>query len=214
MQEGRRCGPPLLAVGIDGTKSPGAMPSTTEVTQLLRAYSGGDQAALDALMPLVYDHLRRLAHVRLRAERPDHTLNTTALVHEAYLKLVHINQVAWQDRAHFLAIASRVMRRVLIDYARQRRAQKRGGGQQKVALDEDVLISDTYAESLVDLDEALQRLALMSPRQSQVLEFRYFGGLKLEETATALGVGLTTVKSDLRFARAWLAQELGEDRIP
>ncbi len=190
------------------------MPSTTEVTQLLHAYCGGDQAALDALMPLVYEHLRRLAHARLRAERPDHTLGTTALVHEAYLKLVDVKQVAWQDRAHFLAMASRVMRRVLIDYAHKRRAQKRGGGQQKVALDEDVLISDTYAEALVDLDEALQRLAAMSPRQSQVLECRYFGGLKLEEIAAVLEVGLTTVKSDLRFARAWLAQELGEDPIP
>ena len=193
---------------------PGAMPSTREVTQLLRAYSDGDPDALDALMPLVYDHLRRLAHARLRAERPDHTLGTTALVHEAYLKLIDVNEVAWQDRAHFLAIASRVMRRVLIDYAHKRRAQKRGGGRQKVALDEEMLISDAHAEALMDLDEALQRLTALSPRQSQVLECRYFGGLKLEEIAAALDVSLTTVKNDLRFARTWLAQELGEDPMP
>lgn len=190
------------------------MPSTKEVTQLLRAYSDGDQDALDALMPLVYDHLHRLAHARLRNERPGHTLNTTALVHEAYMKLIDINQITWQDRAHFLTMASRVMRRVLIDYAHKRRAQKRGGGRHQVVLDDDVLISDAYAESLMDLHDALKRLATISPRQSQVLECRYFGGLKLEEIAAALDVGLTTVKSDLRFARAWLAQELGEDRIP
>ena len=178
-----------------------------EITQLLFAYREGDQEALNQLLPLVYDQLKRLAHARLRGERTDHTLNTTALVHEAYLKLVDINRVQWNDRAHFLAMASRQMRRILIDYALMRKAQKRGGDAQKEALDEERLISDEQAESLLEFDDALRRLAKSHPRQSQAMALRHFGGLTLEEAGEVLGVAPATVMRDLRFAEAWLADE-------
>jgi RNA polymerase sigma factor (TIGR02999 family) len=183
--------------------------SGLDITGLLRRVNADDRAAFDTLVPLVYGQLRRMAHDRLRVERSNHTLNTTALVHEAYLELVEVDQPSWQDRAHFLAAASRVMRHVLVDHARARSAKKRGGGWVQVELDPDVLrLTDECAEAVRDLDGALKRLAELSPRQARLLEQRYFGGLKLEECAEALGVSLATVKNDLRLGRAWLAREL------
>ncbi len=178
-----------------------------DVTQILLRWSGGDQEALDRLLPLVYDQLKKLAHARLGGERAGHTLNTTALVHEAYLKLVDINRVQWKDRAHFLAMASRQMRRILIDYAHQRKALKRGGGAQKEVLDEELLIPEEMVETLLELDDALKRLAVLYPRQSKAVELHYFGGLTLEEAGEVLGVSAPTVMRDLRFAQAWLAAE-------
>ncbi len=183
------------------------MLSQADVTQLLHAYGEGDRAALDRLMPIVYAQLRELAHARLRQERPNHTLNTTGLVHEAYLKLVDVNRVPWESRAHFYAMASKVMRRVLINYAKQRKAQKRGGGAPHEAFEEERLIPDAYAETLLELEEALTRLEAVYPQQAEVVEHRYFGGFTNQETAEVLGVSLTTVERHLRFARAWLAQE-------
>lgn len=181
----------------------------SDVTLLLREASSGKREAFDELVPLVYEQLRRLAHQRLLAQRPDHTLNTTALVHEAYLRLVDVERARWQDRAHFFAAAATVMRNLLVDYARARNAYKRGGGRVKVELDEGALrLSEEYAGAIEDLDDALSRLAELSPRQSQLLEQRYFGGLKLKECAEVLGVSLTTVKNELQLARAWLAREL------
>lgn len=180
-----------------------------DVTRLLQRWSRGERDALDKLMPLVYERLRHLAHDRLRGEHgEDRSLNTTGLVHEAYLKLVDLRQARFTDRAHFLAMASRVMRRLLVDHARARRAAKRGGGESPLLL-EGLEISDERADALTELDDALDRLAAVDPRRSQILEQRYFGGLSLEETAEALGVSLATAKRDLRFARAWLAAELG-----
>ena len=184
--------------------------SGSDISRLLRKLSADDRGALDALVPLVYGQLRRMAHNRLRGERIDHTLNTTALVHEAYLDLVDPDQGPWQSQAHFLAAASRVMRHVLVDHARARNAKKRGGGWVQVELEPDALpLAEKYAEAVEELDGALQSLAELSPRKAALLEQRYFGGLKLEECAEALGVSLATVKNDLRLARAWLARELG-----
>ena len=183
-----------------------------DISQLLLALNDGDEQALDALVPLVYDQLRNVARARLRMERPDHTLNTTALVHEAYLRLVGVNQMEWKGRAHFLSMAARVMRRVLVDYAEKRNALKRGGGRPNLPLDEEaLLIPEAYAEAVADLDEALKRLEAINPRLSRAIEQRYFGGLTLEETAEVLGVSLATAKRDLRFAQAWLAEELGNE---
>lgn len=181
----------------------------SDVTRLLQRWSDGERAALDQLMPLVYERLRRLAHERLRDERSGLSLNTTALVHDAYLKLVDLRRARFRDRAHFLAMASRVMRRLLVDHARARRAGKRGGGATPLELVEGLEISDERSAVLTELDDALERLAVVDPRRSQILEQRYFGGLSLEETAEVLGVSLATAKRDLRFARAWLAAELG-----
>jgi RNA polymerase sigma factor (TIGR02999 family) len=181
----------------------------TGVTLLLREVSDGDREAFDELVPLVYEQLRRMAHRQLRAERANHTLNTTALVHEAYLELVDVDHSRWQDRAHFFAAASRVMRHLLVDYARARNAYKRGGDRVQVPLDEQSLrLSEEYADAVEGLDEALSRLEKLSSRQSQILEQRYFGGLSLKECAQVAGVSLTTVKEDLFLARAWLAREL------
>jgi RNA polymerase sigma factor (TIGR02999 family) len=183
--------------------------ASSDVTRLLRQWSDGDRQALDRLVPVMYDHLRSVASQRLR--RDSATLNTTGLVHEAYLKLVDLREPRFRDRGHFLAMASRVMRRVLVDHARARRAIKRGGGIAPSELTEDVWISDAQADAVTELDEALQRLEAVDPRQSQIVEQRYFGGLSLEETAEAVGVSLATVKRELRFARAWLALELGAE---
>jgi RNA polymerase sigma factor (TIGR02999 family) len=183
--------------------------SPSDVTGLLRQWSQGDREALNQLIPLMYAELRQLAHRRLRREPPNPSLNTTGLVHDAYLKLIDVRQVRFQDRAHFLAMASRVMRRLLIDQARARRAAKRGGGADAVELDEALWLSEPQADALAELDEALKRLEALDPRQGQIVEQRYFGGLSLEETADALGVSLATVKRELRFAHAWLAGELG-----
>lgn len=182
------------------------MQASPDITELLIAAREGEERALDRLLPIVYDQLKRLARARLRAERPDHTLNTTGLVHEAYLKLVDLDRIEWQDRTHFFAMASRVMRRILIDYATMRSAAKRGGDQQRVVLDEAMLISDENAETLLELDDFLTQLEVVNPRQGKIVEHRYFGGLTNEETAEVMGVSLRTVERDLRFARAWLAR--------
>ena len=184
--------------------------SGLDITLLLRKVNADDRAALDELVPLVYGQLRRLAHNRLRGERSNHTLSTTALVNEAYLELFDVNHEPWQDRAHFLAAASRVMRHVLVDHARARNAMKRGGGWMQVDLEPDVLpLTKEYSEAVEELDGALERLAELSPRKARLLEQRYFGGLTLEECAEVLGVSLATVKNDLKLGRAWLARELG-----
>lgn len=186
------------------------MQSRGDITQLLLTWSGGDREALDELVPLVYQELRSLARRHLANERADHTLSTKALVHEAYVKLVDIDRVAWQDRAHFFAMASRAMRRILIDHARARRRQKRGGGRERVSLDEIPLVSDEQAEELIVLDDALRRLAELSERQSRVVEMRFFSGLTIEETAHVLELSPASVKRDWTVARAWLNQELGQ----
>lgn len=183
--------------------------SSSEVTRLLRLWSQGDREALDQLVPLMYAELRQLAHQRLRREAAHRSLNTTGLVHDAYLKLVGVQRPQFRDRGHFLAMASRVMRRLLVDQARARRAAKRGGAAVNAELDEALYMSDSQSEALAELDEALKRLEAIDPRQGQIVEQRYFGGLSLEETAEALGVSLATVKRELRFAHAWLAVELG-----
>ena len=188
------------------------MPPPAEITRLLLNWSGGQRDALDQLIPLVYSQLRQMAHARLREERAGHTLNTTALVHEAYAKLVDINQVQWHDRAHFLAMASRLMRRILVDYWRKKKAYKRGGEYQHVELDEALMMPETRPETVLDLDDALKRLDQFSPRQSEVIEHRYFGGMTSEETAEVLGISRATVERDLRAARAWLAREWGKHR--
>jgi RNA polymerase sigma factor (TIGR02999 family) len=189
--------------------------SAGEVTVLLQAWGEGSREALDRLVPLVYAQLRDLAHRRLRGERAHASLDTTALVHEAYLKLVDVHSARFRDRAHFMAMAARVMRRLLVDHARARLAARRGAGAIPVPLtDEHVgtpLVSDAEAASITQLDRALASLARVDERQSRILEQRYFGGLSLEETAEAVGVSLATVKRELRFARAWLAAELNPE---
>ena len=183
----------------------------SEVTRLLKRWSAGDERARDELIPLVYDRLRQLAHNRLRSAPGEHSLNTTALVHEAYLRLVDAPHVDLPDRAHLLALASQVMRNLLADRVRARTAAKRGGGKTQLELDEALWFSDEKLDSATELDEALTRLEALSPRQGPLLEHRYFGGLSLEESAAALGVSLATAKRELRSARAWLALELRGD---
>lgn len=188
---------------------------TTDVTEALDALRAGDEAASGRLLRAVYDELRRLARAQRRAERPDHTLNTTGLVHEAYLKLLGPAHRTYDHRAHFFAAASRAMRQVLVDYARARRRDKRGGGQAPLALDalpepaDPDALTDARAAEILDLDAALDRLARLDPRQARVVECRYFGGLSVEETAEALGVSEPTVKREWRSARAWLYAALG-----
>jgi RNA polymerase sigma factor (TIGR02999 family) len=186
-------------------------PSAGDVSVLLRAWGDGDRAALDRLVPLVYEELRDVAHRRLRGEDTMRSVDTTALVHEAYLRLVDVRTARFRDRAHFLAMASRVMRRILVDHVRARRAAKRGAGAAHVELTDDLQLSDEQAAAIHELDMALQRLEAIDERQGRILEQRYFGGLSLEETAEAVGVSLATVKRELRFARAWLANELGAE---
>jgi RNA polymerase sigma factor (TIGR02999 family) len=184
-----------------------------DVTQMLLRWREGDRQALEGVLPLVYEELRRLARARLRGERVGHTLNTTGLVHEAYLRLVDVERVEWRDRAHFLAMASRTMRRVLIDYANQRNAAKRGGARHQVpleAIDDDLAGPDVDLDPILELDAALTRLEAINPRQAKAVELRYFGGLTLEEAAEVLGTSAPTVMRDVRFAQAWLARELGK----
>ncbi len=182
--------------------------SGRDTTALLNAVVEGDRSAGHALLPRIYEELRRIAHNQLRKERQDHTLCTTALVHEAYLKLIKLDRIEWQGRAHFFAIASRAMRNILINYATQQKAQKRGGNQIKVQLDEERLPGSKSCEDLLVLDAALTRLNGMNERQAQVVEFRFFGGLSIEETAEALSISPATVKRDWEFSRAWLNREL------
>ena len=179
-----------------------------DVTGLLLAWRAGDGTALDRLFPLVYEELRRIAHRQLGRERSGHTLGTTALVHESYLKLVDQTRARWEDRAHFFAIAAGAMRRILVDYARRHRAAKRGGT--RVGLDDATLVADERADTLVALDEALTRLAEVDERLGRVVECRFFGGLSEEETAQALGVTARTVRRDWVKAKAWLHQALRE----
>jgi len=179
-----------------------------EITRLLDSVSGGDASALDRLIPLIYDDLRAMAHRRIAVEQDGHTLNTTAVVHEAYVRLVEASARGWRDRIHFFAVASRVMRHILIDYARMRRAEKRGGGIVPIPLgDVDGLAAPAVVDVL-ELHDALQRLALHDPRLERVVECRFFGGMSMEETAAALGVSVRTATRDWRRARAYLYDEL------
>ncbi len=183
--------------------------SPQEVTRLLIAWSEGDEAALEKLIPLVYQELRRLAKLYLKRERPGHSLQTTALVHEAYLRLIDSSRVRWQNRAHFFAVSAQLMRRILVDFARSRRYLKRGGEAQHVSLGEALDIAEARGAALIALDDALLALAKIDERKSRVIELRYFGGLSVEETAEALKVSTETVKRDWRLARSWLRRELG-----
>ena len=194
--------------------SPDLPPSSSAqgtITDVLLELRDGGDAARDRLFGLVYDELRGIAHNALQREHTGHTLATTDLVHEAYLRLVDQTRVAWSDRAHFFAVASRAMRRILVDYARRHGTVKRGGERRRVPLLEDVLTLDQRAELLVDLDDALGRLETLNPRLSQVVECRFFGGLSEQETAEALGVTERTVRRDWVKARGWLYRELGPD---
>lgn len=182
------------------------MVTAPDVSRLLAALREGEPGAFDRLIPLVYNELRRLAHARLRDERAGHTLNTTGLVHEAYLRLADLHRIQWEDRTHFFAIASRMMRRILVDHAEKRRAQKRGGGAAHVPMNEELLVTEEHAGILLELNDFLDRLEAVHPRQCSVLEHCYFGGLTNEETAELLGVSERTVERDLRFARAWLTR--------
>jgi RNA polymerase sigma factor (TIGR02999 family) len=183
--------------------------NSSEISLLLDQYRDGQADAFEKLMGLVYDDLRRLAAWQLQTERPEHTLQPTALVHEAYLKLAGQNPVDWQNKAHFFALAAQVMRHILVDYARTKQRDKRGGGQVGVALDEAHKLSHPSEPSLVELDEALSRLAGWDARKSRIVELRYFGGLSIEETADVLGVSPTTVRREWTLAKAWLRRELG-----
>jgi RNA polymerase sigma factor (TIGR02999 family) len=183
--------------------------SRSEITGLLVDWSNGDQAALEKLLPLVEQELHRLAHNYMRREKPDHTLQTTALVNEAYLKLIDQKKTHWQNRAHFFAIAAKIMRRILLNYARDQHREKRGGKAVQVSLSEVSVVSLTKTEELIALNEALERLAALDERKSQVVELRYFGGLDVDETAEVLKVSPITVTRDWRFARAWLLREIG-----
>ena len=183
-------------------------PTSEDITGLLIAWGGGNRAALDRVFPLVYQELRRLAHRQMRRERAGDTLQTTALVNEAYLRLVDYERVQPRDRAHFLAIAAQAMRRILVERARSRHSIKRGSGAQKVSLDEAADVSDERAADLLALDDALTGLASVDPRKSQLVELKYFGGLTTEEIAEALGVSTPTVERDWRTARIWLHREI------
>jgi RNA polymerase sigma-70 factor (ECF subfamily) len=182
--------------------------SPQRVTELLAHWSHGDDAALAELTPLVYEELRRLAHRHMGGERPDHTLQTTALVNEAYLRLADQTNPRWQNRAHFFAVAARAMRRILVSYARSQRSQKRGGGALKIDLDEAALVSPEESKEIVDLHEALETLATLDSRKAQVVELKYFGGLNYDEMAEVLKISRVTVRRDWEFARLWLYREL------
>jgi RNA polymerase sigma-70 factor, ECF subfamily len=190
----------------------GASP-TRDITQLLRAWEEGDEHALERLTPLVYDELRKSAKRHMARERDGHTLQTTALINEVYLRLVDFDKVTWQDRAHFFAICARLMRRILTDYARSRSYLKRGGDARRITLDEALMLSDDPRLDLVALDRALSKLGGIDPRKSSVIELRFFGGLSLKETAEALRISSDTVTRDWNLARAWLLREMdGEQR--
>ncbi len=186
---------------------------SSETTRLLRAWADGDQAALPQLTPRVYSELRRIAGQYMRNERPGRTLQTTALVHEAYLKLIDIRNVDWQHRAHFFALSARIMRNILLDHARRRVAAKRGGAMPRLNLDEVPDVGSVRARELMALDEALETLAKLDPRKARVIELRFFGGLSVEETAAALDVSADTILRDWRLGRAWLLKEIaGKER--
>ena len=186
----------------------GMVTASHEVTQLLVAWGEGDQTALDKLMPLVYDELHRLAHRYMAQERPEHTLQTSALVNEAYVRLIDQKNVHWQNRAQFFGIAATSMRRILVGYARRRKRSKRGAGAVQISLDEAAILSDERAAEMIALDEALENLAAVDQRKSQVVELRFFGGLSIDETAEVLKVSPGTVMRDWTLAKAWLRREI------
>ena len=187
------------------------VPSSHEVTLMLQAWGEGDQAALDKLTPLVEAELRRLAHHYLAQERPGHTLQTTALINEAWLRLIDWKQVSWQNRAHFFGVSARLMRYILVGFARARRQQKRGGGAREVSLEEAVAVSADRSDDLVALDDAMQLLAKYDARKCQIVELRFFGGLSVEETAEVLNLSPITIIREWNKAKAWLYQELREE---
>lgn len=182
--------------------------SQQQVTKLLAQWSHGDDAALAELTPLVYEELRRIAHHHMGGQRPNHTLQTTALVNEAYLRLADQTNPNWQSRAHFFAVAARAMRQILVSYARSQQSQKRGGGALKVELDETAIVSPQQSQEIVDLHEALERLATLDARKAQVVELKYFGGLDYDEMAEVLKISRITVRRDWEFAKVWLYTEL------
>jgi len=183
-------------------------PPRHDVTRLLARWKDGDEAALQQLVPIVHEELRRLARRQMAAERPDHTLQPTALVNEAYLRLVNLKQMQWQDRAHFFAMAARLMRRILVDVARSRGYQKRGGGAQQVTFTQALEIAEDQPADVVALDDALEALAEVDERKSRVVELRFFGGLSVDETAEVLNVSRETIKRDWTFAKMWLLRHL------
>jgi RNA polymerase sigma factor (TIGR02999 family) len=185
-----------------------------DVTRLLSAFTNGDQQALDELMPLVYGELHRIAQQRWSQQLEGHTLQPTALIHEAYLKMVSHGPRTFQNRAHFFAVASMAMRQVLVNYAEARLAEKRGGGQPNISLDETEIALQQEADEVLALHGALKELEAIDPRKSRVVELRYFGGLSIEETSEALGISTVTVNREWRTARAWLARELGAGKAP
>jgi RNA polymerase sigma factor (TIGR02999 family) len=182
--------------------------SASEVTQLLQAWNNGDNAALEKLAPIVFAELKRLARYQMANERPDHTLESGALVNEAYLRLIHWPNAQWQNRAHFFAMCARMMRQILVDHARARQYQKRDAGH-KISLEDAVIVSNSKGAELIALDDALKRLAEIDPRKSHVVELRFFGGLSVEQTAEVLKVSRLTAIRDWNFARVWLRSELG-----
>ena len=186
-------------------------PASSEVTSLLQAWGNGDEAALQKLIPLVYAQLRVAARRYMAGERPGHTLQTTALIHETYLRLVDIRKIKWQNRAHFFAMCAQLMRRILVDFARSRGYQKRGGSAQRVDFDQALTVGLEPDANLVALDEALQRLAEVDKRKSQVVELRFFGGLDVKETAEVMKVSPDTVMRDWKLAKVWLLRELSRD---
>jgi RNA polymerase sigma-70 factor, ECF subfamily len=190
------------------------LPSNHEVTHLLKAWSAGDEQAIDQLMPLVYDQLRSQARRYMAGERSGHTLQATALVNEVYLRLVDCNLVNWQDRAHFFAISAQLMRRILVDFARSRGFQKRGGGAAHVSLEEAPSVCNQPDPAIVELDDALSALAAVDERKSKIVELRFFGGLSAEETAAVLRVSIETVGRDWRLAKVWLLREMGGSHGP
>lgn len=186
----------------------------TEVSLLLKEWRNGDRKALDALLPLVYKQLRRMAHYQLRNERPDHTLRSTAVVHEVYLRLIGMEQPQWESRTHFFAIAAQLMRQILVDYARRHRAAKRGGGGCKLMLDDAILPARQPDVDVVALDDALNSLAKIDPRQSRVVELRFFAGLSLQEISEVMEIAPATVQRDWTSARAWLHREISRNACP
>ena len=182
---------------------------SAEVTRLLRAWGGGDQAALDQLAPLVYGELRRLARAHMHRENPGHTLQTTALVNEAYLRLIDVNNVTWQDRTHFFAVSAQMMRRILVDAARARVSARRGGRSPRINLNESIDAVPVRGRELIALDDSLNALTQMDPRKARVVELRFFGGLSVEETAEVLKISPQSVMRDWKLAKAWLGREMG-----
>jgi RNA polymerase sigma factor (TIGR02999 family) len=191
------------------------MPSTPDVTMLLKQMGEGDQDAVSQIVPLLYQELRKMAARSLRGERPDHTLQATALVHEAYLRLVDQREVHWNNRNHFFGVAAQVMRRILLDYARNHRAAKRGGALPRLSLDEALAFTPEQCSELVAIDELLSRLSTLDPQQARIVELRFFAGLSIQESAAVLGISPATVKRDWTMAKAWFARELqrGHDTL-